>query len=178
MLLAFIASSVVTIYFALYHVFLRILWGSFRNPVDQWFAALLKGLPFVDIQPPRDWIRTAIILERIVLSLSDQQLLTGLAMVIAGVWNHCTITTYHLALVDDLAWFSVSVHLASVDVLRRYFHSHSTLRNWRVAFMLVQLLFMLLYAFWEAHYEWYSSCVPAQCVLDDLGGNIYGSSAF
>ena len=50
------------------------------------------------------------VIEKVVLNLSDQQLLTGLSVLIAGFATHCSISAYHFEVVSDLAWFSSNVH--------------------------------------------------------------------
>lgn len=53
-----------------------------------------------------------------VVCLSDQQLVTGIAMMIAALkkLHDETITLYHLAIVADLVWFSSNTHLISLLV--------------------------------------------------------------
>ena len=71
-------------------------------------------------------------LTRFVLALSDQQLATGLAVLIAGVANRCRISLYEFQVITCLAWFSSTTHLATLFVLRQYLIEHPTVRNWRV----------------------------------------------
>ena len=42
-------------------------------------------------------------IEKIILNLSDQLLLTGTAILLAGFWTHCSISVYHFAITSDLA---------------------------------------------------------------------------
>lgn len=53
-----------------------------------------------------------------VVCLSDQQLVTGIAMMIAALkkLHDETITVYHLTIVTDLVWFSSNTHLTSLLV--------------------------------------------------------------
>lgn len=84
-------------------------------------------------------------LERFLLGLSDQQLVTGLAVLTTGYMQRCSMTIYHFQIVAALAWFSSAVHLATLGSLREYFIENPSVRNWRVAGM-VGLLGLLLYA--------------------------------
>ena len=62
------------------------------------------------------------ILEVIVLSFSDQQLITGLAMLIAVQFHlGCSISAYHYDIVCNLILMSLVTHLASLAVISRYF---------------------------------------------------------
>jgi len=85
-------------------------------------------------------------LNRFILSLSDQQLATGLAIVIAAMTNQCTLSPPEFRVAFALAWFSTTTHLATLDSLRQYFVQHTTLRNVRIAGMLA-LMVLFLYCF-------------------------------
>ena len=76
-------------------------------------------------------------LERLILALSDQQLVTGMAVLIAGYISPCSMSLYHFNIVAALGWFSSTVHLSTLTILRVYFIEHPRLRNWRVISMLV-----------------------------------------
>lgn len=67
-----------------------------------------------------------------ILTLSDQQLVTGLAILIAGVMNLKHLTRFEFIAVHSLAWFSSTTHLATLDCLREYFNIHKVPRNARV----------------------------------------------
>lgn len=58
---------------------------------------------------------------QIVMAMSDQQLVTGLAIVISGYARlQCGISFYHWKLITMLAWFSSVVHLATLLFLQDY----------------------------------------------------------
>jgi len=56
--------------------------------------------------------------DRFILSLSDQQLATGLAILIAAIANQCTLSPPEFRIAFSLAWFSTTTHLATLDSLR------------------------------------------------------------
>ena len=117
-------------------------------------------------------------MEKVVLSLSDQQLIAGLAILTAGLLKHCSISVYHFSIVTDLAWFSSNVHLTTLNVLTQYHRARPTLRNWRVCLMVTTLIMMLAVTVLQGHYAWYESYnCDAQCLFDDLLGNVSGSPA-
>ena len=60
-------------------------------------------------------------LKKFILTLSDQQLVTGIAILMACFANWCRTSVYELNIVVSLAWFSSATHLATLDVLRDYF---------------------------------------------------------
>lgn len=75
-------------------------------------------------------------LQRFILALSDQQLITGLAVLIAGFWNRCTMPLYYFSIIASVAWFSSTTHLSTLAILRVYLIDHPRVRDWRVVAML------------------------------------------
>lgn len=79
-------------------------------------------------------------LERFVLGSSDQQLVTGLAMLLAGFLNLCTIDWYHFQIVSGLVWCSSTIHLSTLVLIRDYLSERSIIRRWRVTLMCLTLI--------------------------------------
>ncbi|KAF4845253.1 hypothetical protein CGCSCA4_v006806 [Colletotrichum siamense] len=52
-----------------------------------------------------------------ILALSDQQLVTGLAILITTLSSRERLSTYEFSVAHSLAWFSSTTHLATLDVL-------------------------------------------------------------
>lgn len=82
-------------------------------------------------------------LKAFVLAQSDQQLVTGTAIIIAGFMKPCSTDMYHFQFVAALAWFSASTHLASLQLLKDYLIKHTIVRNLRVVVMLMFLVLLL-----------------------------------
>lgn len=81
------------------------------------------------------------------LALSDQQLVTGLAMLVAGFGRWTEITVYSANVVVALAYFSTSVHMGTLDFLTTYLRRHGIVKGCRVFAMLctvILLTFLLL----------------------------------
>ena len=111
------------------------------------------------------------IIQKLVLSLSDQQLLTGLAVLIAALSTHYSTSRYYIALMNDLAWFSAIVHLTTLTVLQDHLLEKPVLRNWRVGLMTIMALLLVASTVIEGQKVWYYSWpYDAQCVFDDLNG--------
>ena len=89
-------------------------------------------------------IQTA--LRKFVLSLSDQQIVTGIAIMAAGLRGLAkgTISTYHYQIVLYLAWLSSSVHLSAISLLTPYLSKYNGLRTWRLVGMLALLVMLLV----------------------------------
>jgi hypothetical protein len=81
-------------------------------------------------------------LQRFILALSDQQLVTGFAILTAGILKACTISWWEFQIVVNLAWFSSTTHLSTLVVLWEYLQDHPAVRNWRVGGMLAMLVLL------------------------------------
>ena len=113
------------------------------------------------------------ILEKLVLGLSDQQLITGLAILSIGLWrlppSHGFISFYHFSLLQDLAWFSSNTHQLAVIVLKTYFREHRTLRILRGTGMLILgLMLLVVTGFTSIVPQTDIFACPAQCVIVDF----------
>ncbi|MCJ1437996.1 hypothetical protein MMC27_007383 [Xylographa pallens] len=82
-------------------------------------------------------------LKKFVLTLSDQQLVTGIAILVACFANWCRTSVYELNMVVSLAWFSSATHLATLDVLQDYFQHNRVVRNWRMIGMVAIVLLLI-----------------------------------
>ncbi|KAI4275547.1 MAG: hypothetical protein LQ337_003152 [Flavoplaca oasis] len=145
---------------------LSVLRGYDDNAIDGWLFRKFQSLSFLRIsdEQKRFWQP---IFEKVVLLLSDYQLLFGIAILIAGFWKHCEISTYHFSIVVDLAWFS-NTHMTSLSILRCYLTERPTLRNWRVTIMMLMGIMMLVALAMVSTHGWETniSC-PAQCLFDE-----------
>ena len=114
-------------------------------------------------------------LARFILALSDQQLVTGLAILIGAIANWCRITLYEFQMATCLAWFSMTTHLLTLDILKGYFIRHRTLRHWRVVGVVLNLL-LLIFAVIVLNISWLENrgaaalVNPVQCVFNFAGG--------
>jgi hypothetical protein len=108
------------------------------------------------------------IIESVMMSLSDQQLVTGFAILVAGFYElgNSNLTLYHWRIVTYLAWLSSSVHIASLTLLRDVLNKSPRLRNLRVAGMLI-LLILLSVALWPTRFGHVGIIspldIPAKC---------------
>jgi len=95
------------------------------NPIDRWFRDTFCGPAHRLVV----WLRLdpdvlADCFYDGVIALGDQQLATGLGMLVAAairLFNDETpLSVYHLTVVTDLAWFSSNCHLLALIVIRSY----------------------------------------------------------
>ncbi|KAL4860315.1 hypothetical protein BDV12DRAFT_181777 [Aspergillus spectabilis] len=117
------------------------------NPVDMMILRFLRR-PFrttltVKKNSQSRWVRLDARLTKCILTMSDLQLATGLAILISGYTQlRCGISAYHWVFISRLAWFSSLTHLSCLTFLRNYLHNHSAERHWRLFFMLALVVML------------------------------------
>lgn len=124
-------------------------------------------------------------LQKAVLVLGDQQVVTGIAIMGAGFQGlrNGDISSYHFQIVVYLAWMSSSVHLSALTLLSSFLNKHNGLLVWRLCGMLVLLVLLVVglvptlsndwgIEHWPAmlpgHTGW---GIPAICFWGHLWGN-------
>lgn len=83
------------------------------------------------------------VLDRLILSLADQQLVTGFSLMLTGwiVYSY-DLESAHFALIVYLSCLSSSSHLAAIVTLRKYFEENQTLALFRIAIISVFALLL------------------------------------
>ena len=138
-----------------------------RSLFRRFFASPLICQRVLDPTETRQrWLK---ILERVSLSLSDQQLIWWLAVLVAGLSLHCSISVYHFSIVKDLGWLSAIVHLSTILTLECFFESNRLLRKVRVWLICINAALLIYSLIITAHPRQRSNLAyNAQCLLDDL----------
>ena len=121
------------------------------------------------------------VLEKVVLSLSDTQLVTGLAILVVAFVRWDEITVYHWEIISDLAFISSNTHIATLVILRKYFRHP---RNWwvrlsRITIMVAMAVLLFVANAYSGYVDWDDSTAwPMRCVASelkkDLSGNFRG----
>ena len=106
-------------------------------------------------------------LQRFMLALSDQQIVTGLAIFIIGFSKHCELSSYHFIVIMALGWFSFTTHLSTLSVLQGYLEDRPGQKMFRLlgiiaTFLLLVISFVLLYSL-------PNNDVALQCRLPRIG---------
>ncbi|KAK0374281.1 hypothetical protein CLIM01_08343 [Colletotrichum limetticola] len=158
-----------------YLVFALIVWAY-------WFGALPKGLArnidrrLFFARPEQSEDRWRKMFVELVLMLSDQQLLTGLTILIAGYTQAlgANLSAYHWNAVVYLAWLSSTVHLMSLSVLRDRLRASRALRSIRVSAIILILGLLLVALVPTVSSKWRSMQpgLPVRCFWDT---RTYGS---
>ena len=94
-------------------------------------AIISKNQDHIRIRRCKFW---RVVLERLIIALADQQLVTGFAILITGwIVYSKYIGGAHFSLVIYLSSLSSSSHLAAIVTLRRYFNDNPALALLRIA---------------------------------------------
>lgn len=116
-------------------------------------------------------------MESFMLSLSDQQLFTGIAVVISAFSRRCQISYVSFGIATQLAWCSCITHLVTLASLRTYMDENRRTKNLRIS--LVTVMFLLLLAM----VLYLSSAYPAvpvnqtllQCATHDISFTVFAN---
>lgn len=109
-------------------------------------------------------------LRKATLVLSDQQLLTGVAMAVAGLIKHCEITQYHFNTVINLVLAATVAHSMTFSFISDYIFQNSFFRIWRALAMLLLGALCMGILIVTGNNNWLSVYgLPAQCGYDNLG---------
>ena len=104
------------------------------NPVDSRCIDRFYQL-FNQSRPAPKWAKA---LEAAVLTFSDQQIITGIALLTSGYSQlPGGLAIYYWRLTVDLAWFSSVTHLTTLTCLRYYFQERQGLKYLRLVCMAV-----------------------------------------
>ncbi|KAL8831441.1 MAG: hypothetical protein Q9170_005290 [Blastenia crenularia] len=122
-------------------------------------------------------------LRRVVLMFSDQQVVTGIAL-LGSVFAQLNsgIDSYHWQIVVYLVWFSSLTHLTTLTMLRHYFLNNPAARLGRAMLMFVTVLMLGVALLPTGHRQWFidpdyssgnTAGVPALCYFWRLGSQDY-----
>lgn len=82
--------------------------------------------------------------QRFGLTLSDQQIVTGLEIFIIAYSRHCNMSTYHFFIIVALGWFSSTTHLSTLTILNDYFRDAPNLRYTQLLGILEVFVMLLI----------------------------------
>lgn len=112
-------------------------------------------------------------LQKFVLTLSDQQLVTDNAILVACFINWCKMSVYELNIVVYLAFCSSSTHVAMLDDLQVYFQRNQEVRNWRMIGMVAIVLLLMAGLLLTGYYSNNDQSVPIPCLTCLNAATIY-----
>lgn len=118
-------------------------------------------------KPAQIWEPT---LRTAVLMFSDQQLVTGIALLISGYAQlRCGLSVFHWQMIVYLSWFSSLTHLTTLTFLRQYFRENPVPRLWRAILMLSMVTMLGIALLPTGDAEWFATAgLPALCYFRRL----------
>ena len=152
---AYLTFAIVGIYYIIGYVPEDFLNSIDRGIIDTvWRKARSK--------PAKTWeptLRTAI------LMFSDQQLVTGIALLISAYAQlRCGLSVYHWQMIVYLSWFSSLTHLTTLTFLRQYFRENPVPRLWRAILMLLMVAMLGIALLPTGDAGWFLNAgAPALC---------------
>ena len=156
--MSFIVSAVLTLFALIWGYLTYSLPKGLTNLADdQLVGALRQLIGFRDNVDPNDQgarDRRIDTLRGIMLALSDQQLITGVAMLIASFARYQDITVYSMNIVQVLAYFSSTVHLGTIPVLLTFLRRHRIAKGCRVSVMVVTLIMLVFVMILQMSATW------------------------
>jgi hypothetical protein len=130
------------------------------------YRCTFRPPPPPSTRPPISRKQRVEAMERLLLGLGDQQLATGIAILIASVANRCTMNVLELRIVSCLAWFSATTHSATLKVLREYFYRRPVVRNLRVLGVILFIGLLLYNQVLVSMAGYVDPIKPVQCILN------------
>lgn len=165
-LVGFLATAYLTLIIVSVFYLLGYVPDEFLNSIDRGIIDTLWCK--ARSRPAKTWEPT---LRNAVLMFSDQQLVTGIALLISGYAQlRCGISSYHWQMIIYLAWFSSLTHLTTLTVLRQYFRDNPASRLWRTVLMLVMVTLLGIALLPSGDVWWADGLtgIPALCYFKRL----------
>ena len=137
-LVGFLVTAYLTFLLVIVYYITGCVEENFINQVDRMVLAQI---------PVRRYLgsirRVKVTLGRAVLIFSDQQAVTGIALLGSGFAQlNGGIESYHWQVLVYLAWFSSLTHLTTLTILRQYFRDNHVARFWRCIVMLITVIML------------------------------------
>ncbi|KAF4908008.1 hypothetical protein CGCVW01_v012380 [Colletotrichum viniferum] len=102
-------------------------------------------------------------LTKILLTMCDVQLLTGLGLLFAGfVSLDCYVSAYHWQILSYLAWFSNLTHAACLTALRQHMYYNQMERNFRMILMFILLAGLIAAIVPTGYFNWDESVAHSE----------------
>lgn len=149
---------------------------DYMNEIDGWVINRFSPSKYF-----KSWPRLETTLRRVVLAFSDQQAVTGIALLGSGYGSLNTgIDSYHWQILVYLVWFSSLTHLTTLTVLRRHFLHNPAARLGRAVLMFITVAMLAvallptgdtLWSFGDDGSYQQSQGVPALCYFRRLGSH-------
>lgn len=173
-LIGFLTPAYLTLALVIVYYLMGYIEDDFTNELDSLVIGKMSPKKYFGPLPK---LETR--LRRIILTFSDQQAVTGIALLGSGYAQlNSGIDRYHWQILVYLAWFSSLTHLTTLTVLRQHFLHNPAARLGRVVLMLITVAMLAIALLptgdtqWSFGDDWgyrQSQGVPARCYFQRLG---------
>lgn len=172
-LVGFVATAYMALVIICIYFFAGYISSKLMNRVDKIIIdAIRRKSPTASSQT---W---EVALHRAVLMFSDQQIVTGIALLVTGYAQlpH-GLSAIHWQMIIYLAWFSSITHLTTLTLLRQHFSNNPAARLWRVVLMFIMITMLVIALLPTGDGLWfgtkhsdnlYTAGVPAMCYFRRL----------
>jgi hypothetical protein len=114
------------------------------------------------------------VVKRTLLNLSDQQLVTGIAVLSVGFVQVSTVTEYHFQLLSSFAWLSFTVYQCAAIVIENIFAMSRFMAVWRGIWIIIMLCLLFVTSLATSNDYWLASFgTPSVCVFQNINGNYH-----
>ncbi|KAK2768541.1 ADP-ribosylation factor GTPase activating protein, ER-Golgi transport [Arachnomyces sp. PD_36] len=158
-LIGFTGTGFITLILLVIQYVLGFAPDSDANPIDQGIIRWLWRK--TSRRPSPLWGHALEKVARSILLMSDQQMITGIAILTSGYFELCDgnsfsgIISYDWQIVIYLAWFSSLTHLTTLTALRTYMIENPAIRLWRLLLMLLIVTMLIVALIPTMHEEWF-----------------------
>ncbi|KAH8671742.1 hypothetical protein BX600DRAFT_510401 [Xylariales sp. PMI_506] len=177
MIICFSASCALTTAFVVLFYSTGPWEAVFTTPVEKQLGSWLINRGVLKNRSPTDRSpRWREIYRPLILGLSDTQLLTGFAIMIVTL-KKCDISTYHVTLVSDMAWFASGTHLSALSNFGEYLAQYPRVRTARLILVMSMGVMLFVLTVLQGNKHWFDSpATPARCLfarvtIEEIGGD-------
>ena len=176
MLIGFLATAYLTLLLVIIYYLMGFIDARYTNNID---AVVINKLS------PRTYLgqakRLETTLRRVIVTFSDQQAATGIALLSSGFAQLSSgIDSYHWQILVYLVWFSSLTHLTTLTVLRQYFLHNPAARLGRAVLMLITVTMLgaallptgnNIWFYGNVYHAGPLAAAPAICYFQRLGSS-------
>lgn len=169
-IISFLLSAYITFALVLGGYILGYIDDSLLRPVDKRIHRINSR------RVGSDWYEA---LRQCVLLFSDQQIMVGIAILIAGfIGLTGDMSVYHFQIVIYLSWMASSVHLSALTMLGSFLEHHRAVMGWRVAGMIVLFILMLIALVPTASNMWALDVMTTSVAEQSVGWGVRANCYF
>lgn len=152
-LIGFLTTAYLTLVLVVVYYLTGCIDAKLLNTIDNMVLTKLSPVKYLgSVQTLETTLR------RMVLMFSDQQAVTGIALLASGYAQLGSgIVSYHWQILVYLVWFSSLTHLTTLTILRQYFNDNQHARAWRAILMFITVVMLGVALVPTGDTEWFTN---------------------